>query len=85
VPEYKAPQRDMMFVLNEVINVSELAQLSAFEDATPDIVQGVIDEAAKIIENTIAPLNETGDREGCQFDNGSVSAPVGFKEAYKLY
>tara|TARA_R110002072_G_scaffold122511_2_gene257126 strand:+ start:853 stop:2568 length:1716 start_codon:yes stop_codon:yes gene_type:complete len=75
----------MMFVLNEVINVSELAQLSAFEDATPDIVQGVIDEAAKIIENTIAPLNETGDREGCQFDNGSVSAPVGFKEAYKLY
>ena len=85
MPEYKAPQRDMMFVLNEVINVSELAQLSAFEDATPDIVQGVIDEAAKIIENTIAPLNETGDREGCQFDNGSVSAPVGFKEAYKLY
>ncbi len=85
MPEYKAPQRDMMFVLNDVINVSELAELPGFEDATPDIVQGVIDEAAKIIENTIAPLNETGDREGCRFDNGTVTAPAGFKEAYQLY
>ncbi|RKZ47651.1 MAG: acyl-CoA dehydrogenase [Gammaproteobacteria bacterium] len=85
MPEYKAPQRDMMFVLNDIINVSELAELPGFEDATPDIVQGVVDEAAKIIENTIAPLNETGDREGCRFDNGMVTAPAGFKEAYQLY
>ena len=85
MPEYKAPQRDMMFVLNDVINVSELAELPGFDDATPDIVQGVIDEAAKIIENTIAPLNETGDREGCRFDNGAVTTPTGFKEAYQLY
>ncbi|RLA21221.1 MAG: acyl-CoA dehydrogenase, partial [Gammaproteobacteria bacterium] len=75
----------MMFVLDEVVNVAELAGLPGFEDATPDIVQGVIDEAAKIIENTIAPLNETGDEEGCKFDNGVVTPPSGFKEAYQLY
>ncbi len=85
MPEYKAPQRDMMFVLDEVVNVAELATLPGFEDATPDIIQGVIDEAAKIIENTIAPLNDTGDHEGCQFDNGVVTPPAGFKEAYQLY
>ncbi len=85
MPEYKAPQRDMMFVLDEIVNVAELAELPGFEDATPDIVQGVIDEAAKIIENTIAPLNESGDEEGCSFDNGVVIPPKGFKEAYQLY
>lgn len=85
MPNYKAPQRDMLFVLNEIINVSELTELPGFEDSTPDIVQGVVDEAAKIIENTIAPLNETGDYEGCRFDNGAVTTPTGFKEAYQLY
>lgn len=82
---YKAPVRDMAFVLNEIINVESLTSIEKFADATPDIVNGVLEEAAKQIDNTIAVLNESGDAEGAQLTNGEVTTPAGFKEAYAAY
>ena len=83
--EYKAPVRDMSFILNEVINVSSLTEMEQFSDATTDIISGVLDEAAKQIENTIGVLNESGDAEGTKLENGEVTTPMGFKEAYHEY
>jgi len=82
---YKAPVRDMEFVLNDVVKISELAGIEIFEDATEDIISGVLDEAAKQIDNTIGVLNESGDAEGAKLNKGEVTAPQGFKEAYKAY
>jgi alkylation response protein AidB-like acyl-CoA dehydrogenase len=82
---YKAPVRDMAFVLNEVINVDSLTQIEKFEDATSDIVSGVLEEAAKQIDATIGVLNESGDAEGAQLNDGEVTTPAGFKEAYAAY
>ena len=85
MPEYKAPQREMKFVLNEVFNVEQHYQQLGFEDATPDVVDAIIEEGAKFSERVIAPLNQTGDQQGCQFDNGVVTTPDGFKEAYQQF
>jgi alkylation response protein AidB-like acyl-CoA dehydrogenase len=82
---YKAPLREIGFVLNDVLNVSQLAQIPAFAEATPDVVNGLIEEAAKLIESKIAPLNASSDAQGCKWDKGEVKVPDGMAEAYKLY
>jgi Acyl-CoA dehydrogenases len=82
---YKSPVRDMEFVLNEIVNIGSLTEIEKFEDATADIVKGVLDEAAKQIDNTIGVLNESGDAEGATLDKGEVTTPAGFKEAYTAY
>lgn len=86
MPEYKAPQREMKFVLNEVFNVEQhYQQLPGFEEATTDVVEAIIDEGAKFSERVLSPLNQTGDQQGCQFDEGVVTTPDGFKEAYQQF
>jgi alkylation response protein AidB-like acyl-CoA dehydrogenase len=82
---YKAPLRDMRFVLDEVLDVSGLSKLPGYEDATPDTIHAILEEAAKICENVLFPLNRTGDEEGCTYENGVVRTPKGFKEAYKQF
>jgi len=82
---YKSPVQDMEFVLNEIINVGSLTDIEKFEDATPDIVSGVLEEAAKQIDGTIGVLNESGDEQGAQLNDGEVTTPEGFKEAYAAY
>lgn len=82
---YKAPVRDIEFVLNEIINIESLTEIEKFEDATSDIVSSVIEEAANQIDNTIGVLNESGDAEGAQLNDGEVTTPAGFKEAYAAY
>ncbi|MGQ0697088.1 MAG: acyl-CoA dehydrogenase family protein [Panacagrimonas sp.] len=83
---YKAPIREINFVLNDVLEVGRLAEsIPAFADATSDVILGLVDEAAKLIENKIAPLNVVGDVQGCKWNNGEVKVPDGFAEAYKLY
>ena len=79
---YKAPLKDIQFVLNEVLDVSQLAKLPGYEDATPDTVHAILEEAAKLCENVLFPLNRTGDEEGCTYENGVVRTPKGFKDAY---
>ena len=82
---YKAPVKDIQFVLNEVLDVASLAKLPGYEDATPDTIQAIVEEAAKLCENVLFPLNRTGDEEGCHYENGVVRTPKGFKEAYDQF
>ena len=83
---YKAPLRDMRFLMNEVFDYPKhYANLPGGEEATPDLVDAILDEAAKYCEDVLAPLNLSGDQEGCHFDNGVVTTPKGFKEAYDQY
>ncbi len=83
---YRAPVRDIEFVLNEVIGFDKLANLPRFSEATPDLVRAILEEGAKISENELHPLNFSGDKEGCTRDeDGNVTPPKGFKEAYKMY
>lgn len=86
MPQYKAPLRDMRFLLNEVFDyTSHYASLSNGGEATPDMVDAILEGAATFCEEVLAPLNLSGDQEGCHFDNGEVTTPKGFKEAYKEY
>ena len=84
--EYKVPHRDIRFVLNELLNIEQhYSGLNNCEDATPDMIDAIIDEAGKFAERVIAPLNQVGDRHGCTFEDGVVTTPPGFKEAYQQY
>jgi alkylation response protein AidB-like acyl-CoA dehydrogenase len=85
MPSYKAPLEDIRFILNEVIDAPALAQLPGYADATADTVDTVLEEAAKICEEVLFPLNQSGDKEGCHYDNGEVKTPQGFKEAYRTF
>lgn len=85
--DYKAPLRDMRFVLNEVFEVAKLwAQLPGLAEAVDeDTALAVLEEAGKVTSKSIAPLSRSGDEEGCHWDNGAVSTPAGFIGAYKTY
>lgn len=83
--EYRAPIRDMKFVLKELAGLDELVQLPGCEEATADVVDAILDEAAKFAEGVLAPLNPVGDREGAHFKDGQVTMPKGFKDAYTLF
>ena len=86
MPSYKAPVEDMLFILEEVFQANELwSSMEGTKEVTPDLVSAILEEGSKICENLLAPLNREGDENGCQFDNGKVITPEGFKEAYKTY
>ncbi len=84
MPTYKAPLREYRFLLNELLDFSQYANLPGFADAPADLVDAILEEAAKLTEEVLLPLNQVGDREGCKLENGVVTTPTGFKEAYKL-
>jgi alkylation response protein AidB-like acyl-CoA dehydrogenase len=75
----------MEYVLNEIINIDSLTGIEKFADATSDIVSGVLEEAAKQIDGTIGVINESGDAQGAQLNDGEVTTPEGFKDAYTAY
>jgi len=84
MPTYKAPVDDVMFLLSDVFHIDRYNNLPGFADATPDVVEAVLGEAAKFSEDVLAPLNRVGDKEGCRrHDDGSVTTPTGFKDAYR--
>jgi acyl-CoA dehydrogenase len=86
MPVYKAPVEDVMFLLNDVFPIERYNNLPGFADATPDVVEAILAEGAKLCEEVFAPLNRTGDLEGCtRHPDGSVTTPKGFKEAYEAY
>ncbi len=86
MPDYKAPVRDMKFVLHEVMQVDQLfAGMPATAEVTVDLMDTVLEEAGKVAEQVLAPLNRSGDEEGCRFDQGKVFTPSGFQQAYNTY
>jgi acyl-CoA dehydrogenase len=86
MPVYKAPVEDVLFLLNDVFHIERYANLPGFADASPDAIAAILGESAKFCEEVLAPLNRIGDRQGCRrHDDGSVTTPDGFKEAYRRF
>jgi hypothetical protein len=83
---YAAPLEDMRFILNDVLDIKAYANLPGFADASPDVLDAILEESGKFASEVLHPLNGVGDSEGCKrADDGSVTTPKGFKEAYKTF
>ena len=86
MPIYNAPLADMKFILNDVFNAEQFWQanenLAHLDTAT---AEAILEEMAKFAQNVTLPLNRTGDEEGAKYENGNVTTPAGFKEAFKQY
>ncbi len=85
MPEYTAPLQDIRFTLRDVIGFKEIAALPGYEDASEDVVDAVLEEAAKLAGEVIGPLNRIGDTQGARLENGIVRTPDGFKDAYREF
>lgn len=83
--QYIAPVKDMLFVLNNLIDKEPFNQHETFAEITPDLVEAILEEAARFANGELAPLNATGDREGCHFSEGVVTTPAGWQQAYRHY
>jgi len=85
MPEYKAPIRDMKFVMQELLDCDTHYQKLGYEDASLDMVDAILAEAAKFTEQVVAPINQSGDEQGCTWTEDGVTTPDGFKDAYQQY
>jgi len=82
---YVAPLKDMHFVLNELAGLAEVAKLPGFEEATPDTVDAILEEASKFASEVLDPINLSGDQEGSKLSDGEVRTPRGFRDAYRKF
>ncbi len=86
MPVYKAPVQDVMFLLNDVFQIERYNNLPGFADATPDLIEAILSEGAKLCEEVFQPVNLSGDKEGCtRHPDGSVTTPKGYKAAFDAY
>lgn len=85
MPDYHAPLRDIRFVMNEVLDVEQAFDAMGYEDCGSDTIDAVLEEAAKFCENVLSPLNQSGDKEGCQWSEDGVKTPAGFRDAYQQF
>jgi acyl-CoA dehydrogenase len=86
MPTYKAPVEDVQFLLNDVFHMERYGNLPGFSDVPPDTLAAILEEAAKLTEEVVQPLNRVGDIEGCKrHADGSVTTPTGFKDGYRQY
>ncbi len=85
MPTYNPPIRDIKFVLHEVLEAETLSTLDGYEDVSSDLLDQIIEEGGKLCAEVLFPLNLSGDQEGCKYENGTVTTPEGFKDAYKTF
>ncbi|HWU55964.1 MAG TPA: acyl-CoA dehydrogenase C-terminal domain-containing protein [Rhizomicrobium sp.] len=85
MPLYRAPVEDFRFLFHEVLELEKHRDLPGFADLSPDLVDDILGNAGKFCEEVLQPLNQSGDEEGCRFENGTVSTPKGFRRAYQAY
>ena len=83
--EYRAPLEDMRFVLRELVGLERVASLPGYEEADPDVVDAILDEAARFAGEVLSPLNRVGDLHGAQLRQGEVTTAPGFREAYRSF
>ncbi|MBS0396864.1 MAG: acyl-CoA dehydrogenase family protein, partial [Proteobacteria bacterium] len=83
--EYRAPRRELAFILHEVLEVEPALAALGRDDVSRDVLDGIIEGAARFAEDVVSPLNWRGDRDGPRFEAGAVSAPPGFGEAYRQF
>src|SRR6185437_4729720 len=82
---YRAPVEDYRFLIHEFLEVEKHRDLPGFEELAPDLIDDILANAGKVCEEVLQPLNHSGDEEGCHFENGVVTTPKGFKDAYRAY
>lgn len=85
MPSYNAPVKDYKFLMHDVFDLQQYNHMTSFEEATPDLIDAILEEAAKLTENVFQPINQSGGEEGCLLQNGVVTTPKGFKEAYDQF
>src|SRR6201992_3011192 len=85
MPIYRAPVEDYRFLIHEFLEAEKHRDLPQFEDLAPDLIDDILTNAGKLCEEVLQPINQSGDEEGCHFENGVVRTPKGFKEAYRAY
>jgi alkylation response protein AidB-like acyl-CoA dehydrogenase len=83
--DYKAPIREVSFVSNELLNIEQLSSIQDFQEATPELIHAIVEQAAKFAEQVFAPINSSGDIAGSKLIDGVVVTPQGFREAYQMF
>ena len=82
---YKAPLRDFQFIYHELFSPLDISSMEKYTNTSEDLVDSIWEEGAKLCENKLFPINQSGDEEGCDFNDGNVMTPTGFQSAYKSY
>lgn len=85
MPVYHPPIENIKFILHDVLNASQLTELPGYEEVSQDLADQIIEEGGRICEEVLFPINQSGDQEGCTYENGVVRTPKGFKEAYDTF